>query len=184
MNSNIRKKYIACVAVLLITVFLNPLSVMAFPLAMGAPLPRTEGELHRHSMPPYDLWQNPKIAEDLRLTDEQVAEIKEADFAYREKVQNLRAELDRFDLKMEKAFSMEPVDEAMITQYAKEIADLTGKIFILNVESRLAFEKLLTPEQIKMLRALHQPPLFGKRGIPLQERPLKEAGPWPHSERK
>jgi Spy/CpxP family protein refolding chaperone len=180
MNPNIQKKNAAYMAVLLIAVFLNPLSAMAFPPAMGEPMPGTRGEIHRHPMPPYDLWRNPKIVQDLQLTDEQVAEIREADFIYREKVQNLRAELDRLNLKMEKAFSMTPVDDAIITQCAKEIADQIGKIFLLNIESRLAFEKLLTPEQIKVLRPPHQSPLFGKRGNPPQERPLKEAGPWLH----
>ncbi|MBN1850584.1 MAG: Spy/CpxP family protein refolding chaperone [Deltaproteobacteria bacterium] len=180
MNPKFRKKYGACTIVLLIMIFFNPLSAKAFSPILGPPLPGAAGEMHRVPMSPYDLWLNPKIAEDLQLTDEQVAEIKEADFTYREKVQTLRTELERLNLKMEKAFSMAPADEGIVNQYAKEIADLMGKIFILNIESRLAFEKLLTAEQIKMLRSPHQPPRFGKRGAPLHEGPSKEAGPWPH----
>jgi Spy/CpxP family protein refolding chaperone len=177
MDSNFRKKCAFVTAAILIMVFCHSAFVMAFSPDIDKPLPGFGGEMHRHPMSPYALWRNPRIVEDLKLTEDQVNKMKEADFTYREKNRELRAEIDLFDLKMEKAFSTEPVDGAAISKYAKKAADLRGKMFILSIQARLAVEKLLTPAQVKMLRADFRPPLTGKRGAPGQWGPPREPGP-------
>jgi len=115
-------------------------------------------------MSPLGIWQNPKMVQELGLTDKQIQELKKADFAHREKCLELKSKLDVLQLKLEKLFAAEFVDEAKVLEIAQKISDLKGKLFVQRIESRLAVAKLLTADQVgklKMFRS-HHPAHRGK----------------------
>lgn len=105
-----------------------------------------------HHRPALGIWQNQQIVETLELTDEQVTQLKEADFAAQEKRLELKAHLDRSRLEMQKAFSDDSVDDSAVLQIAEKIADLQGELFVQNVASRLTLGKILSTDQIDKLK--------------------------------
>ena len=92
------------------------------------------------------------MIQELGLTQEQIAQIRDADFAYRKKRLELKSQLDGWRLKMEQAFSDDIVDDAAVLSLAEKISNLRGKLFVQDIESRLALRKFLKADQIERLR--------------------------------
>jgi Spy/CpxP family protein refolding chaperone len=115
-----------------------------------------ESDMKRHPMSPCGIYSEQKMVQGLvqalGLSDEQVKRLRDGIFTVKERHLELRAQLDRLDLQMERAFSAETVDETTVRELAQKIADLDRKMFIQNTEFRLAAEKLLTLDQRKKLR--------------------------------
>jgi Spy/CpxP family protein refolding chaperone len=162
MNSNLRQKLFTGAMVLLVTVFFIPAFAGAF--TSGSCTPDKGFGMKKHHGSLLGIWQNPKMVQELGLTDEQVKGLRQADFAHREKQLQLKSKLDGLHLEMEKLFSADPVNESDILQLAQKISDLKGKLFIQRIESRLALGKLLTADQLKKLKIfdLHHPAAHGK----------------------
>jgi Spy/CpxP family protein refolding chaperone len=163
MKSNLKQKFFTGAAVLLITVFFIPAFAGAFTPGHCRP-DKGFGMKKQHGQC-LGIWRNPKMVQELGLTDEQVAGLREADFAHREKRLQLKSKLDGFDLEMEKLFSADPVDSAKVLQVAQKISEVKGKLFVGKIESRLALGKLLTADQLKKLKMfdLHYPGRHGKK---------------------
>ena len=162
MNSNLRQKFLTGAMVLLVTVFVIPGFAGAF---MQGQCRHEKGfGMKKHHMSPLGIWQNPKMVQELGLTDKQVKGLKKADFAHREKCLQLRSKLDALHLELEKLFAAESVDEAKVLEVAQKISDLKGKLFVQKIESRLAVGKLLTADQLKKLEVfdLHHHAKHGK----------------------
>jgi Spy/CpxP family protein refolding chaperone len=137
--------------ILLATVFFIPAFAGAF-----TPDKNMHGRgfgMKRHHMSPLGIWQNPKMIEELGLTEKQVQELREADFIHREKRLQLKSKLNGLRLEMEKLFSVESVNKTEVLQLAQKISDQKGKLFVRKIESRLAVRKLLTAEQLEKLKA-------------------------------
>jgi Spy/CpxP family protein refolding chaperone len=111
----------------------------------------------------FGIWRNPQTVKNLELSDTQVAQIKEADFAFREKHLAWKAQLDGLRLQMDRGFSEETVDDAAIISLAEKMADIRSKLFVQRIESRLALGKILNADQVKMLRLYEMHP--GKKGV-------------------
>lgn len=125
----------------------------------GAFMPGNRGPdkpcgMRPHPMSPSAFWQDPKVAQDLGLTDEQVRQLRDTDFLFKERHLELKAKLDRLHLQMEKAASEETVDETAVRETAQKVADLIGKLFVQDFESHLATEKILSSEQRKKMKML------------------------------
>jgi len=163
MNSNLRQKLFTGAMVLLVTVFFIPAFAGAF--TPGSCTPDKGFGMKKHHGSLLGIWQNPKMVQELGLTDEQVTGLREADFAHREKRLQLKSKLDGLHLEMEKLFSADSVDEAKVLQLAQKISDLKGKLFVQKIESQLALGKLLTADQLKKLKIfdLHHPAMHGKK---------------------
>jgi len=162
MNSNLRRKSFTGAMVLLVTVFVIPGFAGAF--TQGQCRHEKGFGMKKHHMSPLGIWQNPKMVQELGLTDKQIQGLKEADFAHREKCLKLKSKLDALHLELEKLFTAESVDEAKVLEVAQKISDLKGKLFVQRTESRLTVVKLLTADQfgkLKMFR-LHHPAHHGK----------------------
>ena len=162
MCSNLRHKFFTGVVVLLVTVFFIPPFAGAF--TPGQCKPDKGFGMKRHHGSPLGIWRNPKMVQDLGLTDEQVKGLREADFAHREKHLQLKSKLGGLHLDLEKLFSDDPVNASDILQLAQKISVLKGKLFVQKIESRLAVTKLLTADQLKKLKIfnLHHPAMHGK----------------------
>ena len=64
------------------------------------------------------------MVDKLQLTDEQVDQLRDLDFAHREKQQASKAELNNLRLQMDKAFTEDNVDKANVLQTAEKMADV------------------------------------------------------------
>ncbi len=152
MNTNFGKKFGKGMVVAVVMVFLISSFAAASPWGERGQ-GRGYGKEGRQNSP-CGIWRNPKITEELGLTDEQVEKLKDADFAFREKKMELKYQLNRLSLQMEKAFTKDAVDEAAVRQLAEKISDLRGKLFTRKIESRLEIRKLLSADQLKKLKTL------------------------------
>jgi len=162
MNSNLRQKFFTGAMVLLFTVFVIPGFAGAF--TQGQCRPEKGFGMKKHHMSHLGIWQNPKMVQELGLTDKQVEGLKKADFAHREQCLQLKSKLDVLHLELKKLFADESVDQAKILEVAQKISDLKGKLFVQRIESRLAVAKLLTADQVGKLKMFtsHHPAHHGK----------------------
>lgn len=150
MNSKLSKKIGTGVIALLITVWLIPATAGAFAPGDGR---QNKGfhkkDRHRSAL---GIWRDPQMVQKLGLTAEQVKKVRDADFTFREKRLALKAQLDSLRLQMDKAFSDDVVEDAAVLTLAEKISDVKGKLFVQDIESRLAVGKILNADQIKKLR--------------------------------
>ncbi len=125
MNSKLSKKFGTGVMVLLITVCFIPAMAGAFAAGDG----RQDKGFDRkdHHRPALGIWRNPQMVQELELTTEQVKQLRDADFTFREKRLALKAQLDSLRLQMDKAFSDDIVDDTAILSLAEKISDVKGK---------------------------------------------------------
>ena len=136
--------------VLLITVCFIPAMAGAFAQGGGERGKGFNGKGQHRS--PLGIWHNPQMVEKLALTDDQVDQLRELDFNHREKQLASKAELDSLRLQMDKAFTDKNVDKASVRQTAKKMADVKGSMFVEKTEARLAFQDILTAEQVDRLK--------------------------------
>lgn len=153
MNSKFKKTMGAGVALVLMAACFFPAIAGAFPA--GDPMKDKVDGRKGHRRPVLGFWRNVQLIQKLELTDEQVKQVREADFSFREKHLAVRFQLDGLRLQMDKAFSADTVDRAVVRQLAEKIADIQGQLFVLDVESRLALAEMLNKDQIDKLKA-HQ----------------------------
>ena len=111
----------------------------------------------------FHIWNNPEVVDKLALSDDQVAKLKEADFAMRETHLELRSDLNRLNLEMERAFSEKAVNNAEILELANKMADIRNKLFMDRIESRLKMTEILTDEQLEKLESLRPRPWEDRR---------------------
>lgn len=97
-------------------------------------------------------WNNPRMIQSLKITDEQRKAMDEIMFAHREKLIDLQANLERSELAMEPLMSADQPDraamEAQIDKIVTARADLekANALFLLDIRMKL------TPDQWKQLK--------------------------------
>mgnify|MGYP003702811113 CR=1 FL=1 len=162
MNSKLSKKFGMIAIILLISVCFIPAIAGAFAPEDG----KQDKEFDRkdHHRPALGIWRDPQMIQELELTKEQVKQLRDADFAFREKRLALKAQLDSLRLQMDKAFSDDVVDDTALLTLAEKISDVKGKMFIQTIETRLAVGKLLNADQIKKLKLYDMYPKKQRRG--------------------
>jgi Spy/CpxP family protein refolding chaperone len=169
MKTSIKQNFFRIAIFLLIGFFLVPTVVFAFrggpgksERGMGMPRKGMQGGS-------FFIWNNAKIVEELELSDEQIGKLKEADFAMKENHLELRSQLNRLNLELQKAFSEETVNDPEVLEMANKMAEIRSKMFMDRVEARLKMTKILTDDQYKKLETLQQRnpencPRFGRFG--------------------
>ena len=155
MNTELRKKLGTRFMVLLITTSL--ITLCAIPTMAGMPAPAEPWQERgmdrpKHHRPALGIWRDPQIIQTLELSEKQVNQLRDADFTSREKQLELKAQLDRFRLQMDKAFSVDSVDDETVRQLAEKIAGVKGDLFVQDVESRLTVGKILSADQMDKLK--------------------------------
>lgn len=155
MQATLRKKVGTGFLVLIITACCMPAIAGAF--ASGDARPGKGFERSRHHRLALDIWRNPRVIEKLKLTENQVSQLRDLDFSHREKMLPLKAQIEAAHLKMDKAISSGNVDRKLVLTLAKKTADLKGKIFVRRIEAQLEFKEILTAEQINELKLLCGP---------------------------
>jgi len=98
-------------------------------------------------------WNNPKVVERLKLTDEQRKAFDGILLAHREKLIDLRANVEKAELEMEPLMSAEPPNEAGILAQIDKVAQARAELEKANARFLLAIRNKLTPEQWKQMQA-------------------------------
>lgn len=153
MKLKLNQKLNTSVMVLLILTFFIPALALA-----GTPGEQRQDRvvnMRGHHGPFLGIWRNLQIVQELNLTENQVRQIKDIDFSFREKHLVLKSQLDSAHLQLDKAFSNDSVDDTAILKIAQTVSDAESKLFVQTVESRLALGKILTADQIKKISLYH-----------------------------
>ena len=98
-------------------------------------------------------WNNPKMVERLKLTDEQRKAFDGILLDHRAKLIDLRASLEKAELTLEPLMSNDPPNEAKILAQIDKVAQARAELEKANAGFLLAIRAKLTPEQWKQMQA-------------------------------
>jgi Spy/CpxP family protein refolding chaperone len=98
-------------------------------------------------------WNNPRVVERLKLTDEQRKAFDDIFLAHREKLIDLRASLQKTELALEPLMREDPPNEAKILAQIDKVAQARAELEKANAGFLLAIRAKLTTEQWKQLQA-------------------------------
>lgn len=101
-------------------------------------------------------WVNPRLVEQLKVTDDEQKTLDGILIDHREKLIDLRASLQKTDLKLEELVMADKLDEAAITAQIDRVAQARAELEKANAHYLLAIWGRLTPEQrllVKQYRA-------------------------------
>ena len=105
-------------------------------------------------------WNNPAIADKLRLTDEQRKAMDDILQQHLETLVDLRANAEKAELALRPLINAEQLDEQRILAQIDQVAAARAELFKANARFLLAIRSKLTPEQWKTVqeyRAEHPP---------------------------
>ena len=98
-------------------------------------------------------WNNPKVVERLKLTDEQRKTFDGILLDHRAKLIDLRASLEKAELTLEPLMSDDSPNEAKILAQIDKVAQARAELEKANAGFLLAIRAKLTPEQWKQVQA-------------------------------
>ena len=98
-------------------------------------------------------WNNPKIAETLKLTDDQKKQFDEILQANREQLIDLRANVEKAELAMTPLIREDQPNEAKILAQIDKVAQARAELEKAHARYLLAIRRKLTPEQWKQVEA-------------------------------
>lgn len=131
-------------------------------------------------------WNNPKVAEQLKLTDEQKKAFDDILLQHRTTLIDLRGNVEKAELAMEPLIRNDQPNEAKILAQIDKVAQARAELEKANARFLLAIRSKLTPEQWKLMeafRAKHGPEGRGpqpggeRRGGPGMRLPPLPPGP-------
>lgn len=94
------------------------------------------------------------LADELKLTEQQLAQIKEQRFAHQKSAIQTRSKVQLAELELRNL--LEKVDEDLAKTKIEEIGKLRTEMRFARVQGKLNVEKVLTPEQKAQLKAIHK----------------------------
>lgn len=111
-------------------------------------------------------WNNPRMVEKLKLTDDQRKAFDQVLQVHREKLIDLRANLEKAELVMEPLVSSDQPEEGKILAQIDKVAQARAELEKANARYLLALRSKLTPEQWKQLKELREsrPPMRDGEG--------------------
>jgi Spy/CpxP family protein refolding chaperone len=98
-------------------------------------------------------WNNPKVVERLKLTDEQRKSMDATLLEHKEKLIDLRAGLQKAELEMEPLIKDDQPNEGKILAQIDRVAQARAELEKANARFLLAIRGKLTPEQWKQVQA-------------------------------
>jgi Spy/CpxP family protein refolding chaperone len=148
------------------------LALAAIPLAGGLGLGQAPGSdpgfgEHR---PPMErafrfegthgqFWNNPKLVEQLKLSDDQRKAMDAILLAHREKLADLHAAEQKAELEMEPLMSADQPNETAVLAQIDKIAATRAELEKANARFLLAIRAKLTPDQWKQVQAFRDHPM-------------------------
>ncbi len=121
-------------------------------------------------------WKNSEVAKKLALSDAQVAQIEKAFLEHRFQLVDLRAALDKEELKLQPLLDAERPDPVKVSAQLDLIIAARGKLDKTNALMLLAIRQTLSQEQWRALQALQQE-REGGRGRPGEDGPDRRPQP-------
>jgi protein CpxP len=121
-------------------------------------------------------WNNPKIAEQLKLTDDQRKQMDAIMLAHREKLIDLRANLEKAELAMQPLMSADTPNDAAITAQIDKVVQARGDLERANARFLLAIRDKLTPDQWKQVQAFRD---NGGMRVEQRQQWRRDGGPGP-----
>jgi len=120
-------------------------------------------------------WNNPKVVEKLKLTDDQRKAFDQILLEHREKLIDLRANLEKAEIPMQSLMDADQPDEAKILAQIDKTVQARAALEKANASFLLAIRAKLTPEQWKQMKEMREnhPPM-GDGGFP--EHPRQDRG--------
>jgi Spy/CpxP family protein refolding chaperone len=112
-------------------------------------------------------WNNPRMVERLKLTDDQRKAMDAIMLEHRVKLIDLRANLEKAELAMQPLMSADTPNDAAITAQIDKVVQARGDLERANSRFLLAIRDKLTPDQWKQVRAFREE--GGMRGERRQE---------------
>jgi Spy/CpxP family protein refolding chaperone len=97
-------------------------------------------------------WNNPRIVEQLKLSDEQRKAFDGILLQHRETLIDLRGNVEKAELAMEPLMRDDPPNEAQILAQIDKVAQARAELEKANARYLLALRSKLTPEQWKMVQ--------------------------------
>ena len=120
-------------------------------------------------------WNNPRIVERLKLTDEQRKEFDNILLQHRETLIDLRGNVEKAELQMEPLVKADQPDEVKILAQIDKVAQARAELEKANARYLLALRSKLTPEQWKQVQDFRE-----NRGMrDRQDRPWQRNGRMP-----
>jgi len=101
-------------------------------------------------------WNNPRIVERLKLTDEQRKAMDAILLEHREKLVDLRASEEKAELEMQPLMSADEPNETAILAQIDKIAQARAELEKANARFLLALRSKLTPEQWKQVQEFRE----------------------------
>lgn len=98
-------------------------------------------------------WNNPKVAERLKLTDVQRKAMDDTLQQHRETLVDLRGTLEKAELELEPMMKQDQPNESQILAQIDKVAQARAELEKANARFLLAIRSKLTPEQWKQLQA-------------------------------
>lgn len=152
MKTQLKKNAATGLVVLLISAAC--LAAVFIPSLAAASIPANATDRQVQHMSVLGIWQSPQMVHRLGLTEEQVRQLRDADFNARARQLELRGQLSSFRLQLEKAMAADIFDDKAIVKMAKKIANLNGELFVHKIESNLAVGNILNADQVAELKRL------------------------------
>jgi periplasmic protein CpxP/Spy len=101
-------------------------------------------------------WNNPRIVEQLKLTDDQRKAFDQILLQHREILIDLRANLEKAELALEPLIGNDQPNESAILAQIDKVAQARAELEKANARYLLALRSKLTPEQWKQVQDLRQ----------------------------
>jgi Spy/CpxP family protein refolding chaperone len=101
-------------------------------------------------------WNNPRIIERLKLTDDQRKAFDQILLEHRETLIDLRANVEKAELKMEPLVRDDQPNESAILAQIDKVAQARAELEKANARYLLALRSKLTPDQWKQVQALRE----------------------------
>jgi periplasmic protein CpxP/Spy len=101
-------------------------------------------------------WNNPAIAESLKLTDDQRKAMDEILQQHLESLVDLRANAEKAELALRPLINADQLDESRILAQIDQVAQARTALFKANAQFLLAIRAKLTPEQWKQVQAFRE----------------------------
>lgn len=138
--------------------------------AQAGPPPPPPGPGSQPLHPPRDLgpgrgawWKNSEVAKKLELSEAQVGRIEQNFLEHRLRLVDLRADLEKQELRLQPLIDVDRPDEAQVAAQIDLITAARGKLEKENAMMMLAIRRVLSVEQWKKLQALQRAQEGGPR---------------------
>lgn len=96
------------------------------------------------------------LADELKLTEQQLAQIKEMRFARQKSAIQTRSKIQLAELDLRNLLQAENPDENQVKSKVEEIGKLKTELRLNRVQGRLEVQKVLTAEQKETLKTIHK----------------------------